>query len=187
MNEALVLIDIQNDYFPGGAAALHEPVAASEQATPLLAAFRAQGKPIVHVQHISTRAGATFFLPNTEGAEIHQSVAPRDGETIIVKHFPNSFRETALLQRLRDQQIDSLVIAGMMTHMCVDTTVRAASDLGFRCALAADACATKALTFGDNTVAAKDVQLAYLAALSGSFANVQNTSTILASIAQHNA
>jgi nicotinamidase-related amidase len=174
MPTALLLIDIQNDYFPGGAMELDGSEAAAQCAALLLAAFRNRDLPIIHVQHVSTRPGATFFLPNTRGVEIHESVAPLQGETIVRKHFPNSFRETPLLEHLRDRNITDLVIAGMMTHMCVDTTTRAAADLGFGCRLAHDACATRSLSFGGSTVAAADVQTAFIASLNGLFARVKS-------------
>jgi nicotinamidase-related amidase len=173
MSHALLLIDLQNDYFPGGAMELTGADAAVERAASLLRTFRSRGAPIVHVQHISKRPGATFFLPGTRGAEIHGAVAPAAAEALVVKHFPNSFRETTLLETLRAAGVEQLTIAGMMTHMCVDTTVRAAADLGFKCFLAGDACATRDLQFGSEKVMARDVQLSYLAALSGSFAVVK--------------
>ncbi|HEY0879434.1 MAG TPA: cysteine hydrolase family protein [Zeimonas sp.] len=172
MNTALLIIDIQNDYFPGGAMELVGSDAAGSRASTVLEAFRSAGLPVVHVQHVSTRPGATFFLPDTRGVEIHESVAPRAGETIVRKHFPNAFRETTLLEQLRGQDIGRLVIAGMMTHMCVDTSTRAAADLGFDCVLVHDACATRDLSFGGRTVAAADVQAAYVAGMNGIFAKV---------------
>ncbi len=172
MPTALVLIDIQNDYFPGGAMELAGSELAAEHAAELLAAARGHGAPLMHIQHSAARPGATFFLPGTPGAEIHSAVAPRRGEKVIVKHYPNAFRETELLSYLRDQGIGTLVIAGMMTHMCVDTTVRAAADLGFSCNLAGDACATRALAYGGVAVPAEQVQAAYLAGLNGLFAKV---------------
>jgi nicotinamidase-related amidase len=90
----------------------------------------------------------------------------------VVKHFPNSFRETNLLEILRDRNITDLTIVGMMTHMCIDTTVRAANDLGFKVTVYENACATRDLSY-ERTVAAVDVQAAYLAALDGSFAEVK--------------
>jgi nicotinamidase-related amidase len=182
MNIALLLIDIQNDYFPGGAMELAGSVEAGQRAATLLAAFRRTGRPVIHVQHISTRPGATFFLPDTPGAEIHPCVAPQEGETIVRKHFPNSFRETPLLEHLRSRNITGLVIAGMMTHMCVDTTTRAAADLGFSCQLAHDACATRALSFGGATVAAAEVQAAFVASLNGAFAKVQSAGDLCAGL-----
>ncbi|HUN69756.1 MAG TPA: cysteine hydrolase family protein [Burkholderiales bacterium] len=178
MSQALLIIDIQNDYFPGGAMELVGSPAAGAQAGKLLQAFRQKALPVIHIQHVSTRPGATFFLPNTPGVEIHQSVAPKAGETVFQKHFPNSFRDTALLEQLRARQIERLVIAGMMTQMCVDSSTRAAADLGFQCVLAHDACATKNMAFGGKTVPAESVQTAFLASLNGLFAKVQSAEEI---------
>lgn len=178
MTTALLLIDIQNDYFPGGTMELVGATEAGIHAGKLLSVFRQKGLPIIHVQHLSTRAGATFFVPGTRGVEIHESVLPDEGETVVQKNFPNSFRATPLLDRLKDQQVSRLVIAGMMTHMCVDTTTRAAADLGFSCLLAHDACATRDLSFDGAPVSAANVQLAYLAALNGLFASVLTAAAI---------
>jgi len=182
MQTALLLIDIQNDYFAGGAMELVGSREAGQCAAMLLAAFRRKGLPVIHVQHISTRAGATFFLPNSRGVEIHECVAPQQGETVIRKHLPNSFRETALLEHLRERKITGLVIAGMMTHMCVDTSTRAAFDLGFGCQLAHDACATRSLSFEASTVTAADVQTAFMASLNGLFAKVRPAAEICAEL-----
>jgi nicotinamidase-related amidase len=170
MSPALLIIDIQNDYFPGGTMELVGSPAAGARAGELLAAFRRNQLPVAHIQHLSTRAGAGFFLPGTHGVEINPCVAPARGEPVFHKHFPNSFRDTGLLAWLRKRGIDRLVVAGMMTHMCVDTTVRAAFDLGFGCTLAHDACATRDLDFAGQTVAAQQVQTAYVAALGALFA-----------------
>jgi len=180
MTTALVLIDLQNDYFPGGAMELVGSNDAVIQAKTLLLAFRDRFLPIFHVQHISTRPNATFFLPNTTGVGIHSSVQPEVGESIIKKHFPSSFRETTLLEHLRAVNATKLIFVGMMTHMCVDTTVRAATDLGFECLLAQDACATRALQFSGHHVEAEQVQTSYLAALNGAFAQVLPTQQIIA-------
>ena len=183
MQTTLILIDIQNDYFPGGRMALHGSPEAGQQAHRLLQHFRRHVLPTVHVQHIATSAGATFFLPGTDGAEIHASVAPEPGERVVQKHFPNSFRETGLLDLLRSDGAQRLVFCGMMTHMCVDATVRAAADLGFECLLAQDACATRALSHGGVTVPAEHVHLAFLAALGAAYAKVKSTDEILAEFA----
>ena len=124
---ALLIIDIQNDYFPGGAMELEGAEAAGAKAGAALAAFRAKKLPVLHVRHLSVRPGATFFLPATRGAEIHASVAPAAGEPVIEKNFPNSFRATDLKQRLDGAGVKHLVVAGMMTQMCVDSSVRQAA------------------------------------------------------------
>ena len=176
---ALLIIDIQNDYFPGGAMELEGAEAAGAKAGAALAAFRAKKLPVLHVRHLSVRPGATFFLPATRGAEIHASVAPAAGEPVIEKNFPNSFRATDLKQRLDEAGVKHLVVAGMMTQMCVDSSVRQAADLGFKVTLLADACATRAQSFGGERVPAAQVQTAFLAALNGLFAKVQPTDEFL--------
>jgi nicotinamidase-related amidase len=180
MQTALLLIDIQNDYFPGGTMELVGADGASKQAASLLAAFRASAWPVFHIQHIATRPTATFFRPHTQGVEIHPNVLPTPGEAVITKAYPNSFRETSLLASLRAADVSTMVVVGMMTHMCVDTTVRAAADLGFVCTVVHDACATKALTFQAQTVQAAEVQAAYMAALQGSFGEVCSTAEVIA-------
>ena len=179
MKTALILIDIQNEYFPGGNRALENPREAAAQASKLLDFFRQQKWPTVHIQHVATRSDATAFRPGSDGVKIHASIEALPGETLLVKHFPNSFRETGLLEHLQALQIERLVICGMMTHMCVDATTRAAGDFGYPVLLAADACATRALTYGSTHVPAAHVHAAFLAALE-SYAQVLNTDQILA-------
>lgn len=182
MKKALLLIDIQNDYFPGGRMELDLSVSAGAHAGKLLQVFRQKDLPVIHIQHVSARPGAAFFLPDTAGVQIHESVTPLAAEPVLEKHYPNSFRETRLLEYLRNYNISELVIAGMMTHMCVDTTVRAAADLSFKCILAHDACATKALSFNTNTVPAEQVQTVFLAALDGLFAKVLSAGEICSTL-----
>jgi nicotinamidase-related amidase len=134
--------------------------------------FRKIAAPIFHIQHISTRPAATFFLPNTIGAEIHESVKPLGGEQIVVKNYPNSFRETELHDILKQQNIELIVICGAMSHMCIDTTTRAAFDLGYKSIVISDACATKELLYNDIKVPAEHVHAAYMAGLNGMFASV---------------
>jgi nicotinamidase-related amidase len=175
---ALVIVDIQNDYFPGGAMELEGADAAGTNAAKALAQYRSKGLPVVHVKHLSVRPGATFFLPNTRGAEIHAAVKPQAGETVIEKNFPNSFRNTALQAELEKRGIKNLVVAGMMTHMCVDATVRHAADLGYKVTLIGDACATRAQSYGGETVPARQVHAAFLAALNGFYAKVVTTNDL---------
>ncbi|HWA38924.1 MAG TPA: cysteine hydrolase family protein [Burkholderiales bacterium] len=169
---ALVIIDIQNDYFPGGAMELEGADAAGEKAGKVLEKFRKEGLPVIHVRHLSVRPGSTFFLPGTKGADIHKSVVPSSGETVVEKNFPNSFRNTNLEEKLKSQGIRNLVVAGMMTHMCVDATVRQAADLGYKVTLLGDACATRAQAYAGEKVPAKQVHAAFLAALNGFYAKV---------------
>jgi nicotinamidase-related amidase len=182
MTTALIVVDIQNDYFPGGALELAGADRAGARANQVLEAFRRKALPVFHIQHIAIHSGATFFLPNSSGAEIHKSARPHGAEPVFRKHYPNSFRETPLLDHLRRGGIDRLAIVGMMTHMCIDTTTRAAADLGFECLLASDGCATRAQSFNGVTVPAESVQAAFLASLDGWFAKVMPASNLCAAI-----
>jgi len=179
MNKALIIIDVQNDYFDNGSMTLVGMDAAAANCARLLAGFRARGAPIFHIQHLAAQEGATFFVPGTPGSEIHEIVTPDANETLVTKHFPNAFRGTELDSLLREAGISELVICGAMSHMCIDTSVRAAFDLGYRCELAADACATRDLEFDGKTVVAAEVHAAFMAALSSPFSAVMSTEDIL--------
>lgn len=172
MNTGLILIDIQNDYFGGGRMELVGMEGAGRKAGELLGMFRQKGWPTFHVQHISVQDGASFFLPDTEGARIHECIQPQGSELIIQKHYPNSFRETSLLQELERHDIKKLVLCGAMSHMCVDATTRAAFDRCFDCTVVQDACATRDLEFDGQPIAAKDVHGAFMAALGMAYASV---------------
>ncbi|MDP4240625.1 MAG: cysteine hydrolase family protein [Bacteroidota bacterium] len=179
MKTALLLIDLQNDYFKGGTMTLVNAEQACENARLALDYFRKMHLPVIYIQHVATKPDATFFLPDTAGAEIYHRVTPAGQEKVIVKHFPNSFRETELLRFLLENGITDLVICGMMTHMCIDATTRAAKDLGFNCTLLGDACATKDLGISGHTVKASDVQTAFLAALNSTYSTVTTTKEFL--------
>ena len=172
MKKCLVMVDLQNDYFPGGKMELVGIEDAAENARILLTEFRKTKLPIVHMQHISIPPNAFFFLPGTEGAKINDKVTPQEGEAVVVKNYPNSFRDTSLLEILRNAHVDDLVICGAMSHMCIDATTRAAFDLGFNCVVAEDACATMDLVFKNKIIKASEVHASFMAALSFPYAKV---------------
>lgn len=182
MKTALLVIDIQNDYFPGGRHPLVNPLEAAQKAYELLQCFREHGGHHVHIQHISLKPDAPFFVKGDRGSDIHDTVAHFEGEPIVYKHYPNSFRETKLLELLKDWGVERVVIAGMMTHMCVDATARAAADFGFQVMIAGDACATRDLQYGDTTIPADLVHKSFLAALK-SYGRVMKTEEIIAQLA----
>jgi nicotinamidase-related amidase len=182
MKKALLIIDVQNDYFEGGNHTLVNAAEAGSQAQRVLQAARKQQLPVVHIQHLAINEGADFFLPDTPGAAIHASVCPAPGETTITKHYPNSFRETKLLEFLQQNNVSHLVILGMMTDVCVDATVRAAMDLGFVTTVVGDACATRDRSLYGKTMKAEIVNEAYLAgmtALNGLYARVTTTDELV--------
>ncbi len=165
---ALLIIDVQNFYFPGGGYPLVNPEAASLNAAKLLKKFRAENRLVIHVRHNAK-----------SGADIHQNVKPLPGEKVISKNSANSFKNTDLLEYLKEHQVTRLVICGMMTHMCVEAAARAASDFGFQCILVHDACATRALKFNNKTISAEDVHYSTLSTLSRTYAKVIDTETFL--------
>jgi len=172
MKTGLILVDIQNDYFEAGRMQLVGMEAASAKANKLLAIFRDSRWPTFHIQHLAVSEGATFFLPDTKGAQIHDSVKPQSDDFIVQKHYPNSFRETSLLNELKKAGVDRVVICGAMSHMCIDATTRAAADLGFECTVIHDGCATRNLEFDGKKVLADDVHASFMAALGAAYAKV---------------
>lgn len=176
---ALLLIDIQNDYFPGGKWTLDGIEAAADNAARLLAAARAAGDLVVHVRHEFASAEAPFFTPGSVGAQIHPKAINVAGEPVVLKHHVNSFRETDLKAILDRYAIEEVVICGAMSHMCVDAGTRAANDLGFRCVVVHDACATRAQEFQGAVVSAEQVHAAFMAALRFGYATLISTDEYL--------
>ena len=179
---ALLLIDFQNDYYPTYTDAkwpLSGTEVAAWNAATLLTEFRKQGLPVIHVRHEFPSDDAPFFLPESEGAKIHKSVAPLGGEPVILKHEINSFRDTDLQKVIDELNVDKLVIVGAMSHMCIDAVTRAAVDFGYECHVAHDACATLALEFNGVKASAEQVHLVIMAGLSFGYCNVDSTDKLL--------
>lgn len=179
MPRALLIVDIQRDYFPGGAYPLVSPEQAAAATRRVLDAFRASGEPVLHVQHVWDAPDAAFMRPGTDGVEIHALVAPAGDEPVIQKAEPNAFIGTTLESELRTRDIDQLVVAGMMSSMCVDATVRAAVDLGFETTVVHDACAAPDLEFEGTTVPAASVHAAFMAALASGYASVVSADSLV--------
>lgn len=170
---ALLIIDVQEFYFPGGRMQLENPELAGLNAGLLLDHFRKRGMPVYHVRH--------NFEP---GGDIHPYVKPAGDERVISKDQVNAFLGTGLDEIMLQDSIEQLVICGMQTHMCVEAAVRAAHDLGFVCLLASDACATRALQFEEHIISAKNVHYSTLNTLQGSYARVLTTDAILREFSQ---
>jgi nicotinamidase-related amidase len=178
--QALIVVDIQNDYFPQGKWPLVGADAAADNAVRLLKAFREAGDSVVHIRHEFTSEDAPFFTPNSEGAKLHPKVLNQANEPVVLKHFVNSFRETELQSILDEQGVKELVVVGSMSHMCVDGITRAANDLGYSVIVIHDACASRDLEFNGTTVPAAHVHAAFMSALGFAYANVVSTDEFLA-------
>lgn len=177
---AILVVDIQNEYFADGKFPLFGIEDAAANAATVIAAARDRGDMIVHIRHEMPSSDAPIFAPGTDGVQIHPAVLPADGEPVVVKNFPNSFRDTGLKEMLEAKRIEDVVVIGAMSHMCVDATVRAANDFGYRTTTIHDACATRDLEFDGTTVPAAQVHAALMAALAFYYGEVIDTATWIA-------
>ncbi|MFF7109551.1 cysteine hydrolase family protein [Pseudomonas sichuanensis] len=177
--QALIIIDIQNDYFPGGKWTLDGADAAADNAARLLDAARKRGDLVVHVRHEFESSDAPFFTPGSAGARIHHKVEPANNEAVVLKHKVNSFRDTNLKALLDQHDVKALTIVGSMSHMCVDAATRAAADYGYDVSVAHDACATLPLAFDGKQVPAAEVHASVMAALAFAYAKVVSTDELL--------
>eukprot|EP01089_Gocevia_fonbrunei_P012420 TRINITY_DN2939_c0_g1_i1.p1 TRINITY_DN2939_c0_g1~~TRINITY_DN2939_c0_g1_i1.p1 ORF type:complete len:202 (+),score=49.29 TRINITY_DN2939_c0_g1_i1:41-607(+) len=177
---ALIVVDVQNDYFPGGKWTLEGIEAASDNVATVLAEARARGDLVVHIRHEFPTTEAPFFAPGSEGAKIHSKVINLPEETVITKQQINSFRDTDLKSVLDKNDIKQVVIVGAMSHMCVDGATRAANDFGYKVAVIHDACASKDLEFNGVKVPAAQAHAAFMSALAFGYANVISTKEYLA-------
>ncbi len=181
-NTALILVDIQNDYFEGGKWPVDKMQEVSNNAAKLLENARNKGHTIIHVHHEIPSDEAPFFRTGSDGAKIHSSVAPVGDEPTILKHRPNSFHNTSLRDDLEAQDISDVIICGAMSQMCIDATARAAADFGYSVTVVEDACGAKEQTFKDHDVPAPVVHAAFMAPLAMLYARVIDTETYLAEI-----
>ena len=175
----LLLIDLQMDYFPGGVLPLPNADLAVARAARILGTFRSAALPVVHIRHESAKPGKGLFMPGTAGCDFHPVVQPLAGETVLTKHKPNSFLGTGLEELLRGLEPAPLAVCGMMTSMCVDAGVRAASDLGFDCLLLHDACAAPDLEHNGVSVPGQQVHAAFVAALGQGYAQLAGVEELI--------
>lgn len=177
---AIIVVDLQNDYFPSGKLPLVGIEQAVANAARVMDAARANGDPVIHVRHEFAAPDAPFFVPGTAGADIHPAVAPLDNEQVVLKNHPNSFLNTGLKGILESMGVEEVVVIGAMSHMCIDATCRAAADLGYKTSVVHDACATRDLEFRGQVVPASQVHAALMAALAFGYATVTTTDEHLA-------
>ena len=170
---ALLIVDVQEFYFPGGRLQLENSEVAGMNAGLLLDHFRKNEMLVYHVRH--------NFEP---GGNIHPYVKPLESEPVISKDEVNAFSGTGLFEMLRRDSVDQLVICGMQTHMCVEAAVRAAHDFGFTCLVASDACATRSLQYEEHIIPARSVHYSTLNTIQGTYARVITTDAIIREFSQ---
>ncbi|KGJ03859.1 cysteine hydrolase [Paracoccus versutus] len=175
---AILVVDLQNEYWPQGNFPLVGIEAAAANAARVIAHARDKGDLVVNIRHEAP--GGPIFVPGSKGAEINDAVLPQGDEPVVTKNFPNSFRETGLDGMLKEKGIEEVVVVGAMSHMCVDATTRAANDLGYHTTTIHDACATRDLEFNGVTTPAAQVHAAYMAALAFLYGEVTGTDAFIA-------
>jgi nicotinamidase-related amidase len=175
---ALIVVDIQNFYFPGGSLPLQGSEAAGLNAKRVLELFRMKTWPVIHVRHLSKGAAESELTSNPQW-DFQINVAPLPGEHVVTKREVNAFRGTNLLDLLKDLKVKNLVIIGMQTHMCLEGAVRAAADYGFAVTVAEDACAARDLEYNGKKIPADAVHLSTLATLKGAYAKVLTAEELL--------
>jgi nicotinamidase-related amidase len=177
-NTALIIIDVQNDYFKGGVLELSKPNETAANIKEVLEECRSKGVQAIHVQHENLNPNLPFMIPGTNGQKLHDSLLPNEGETLITKNYPNSFWKTDLEETLKAKGIEQLMITGMMTHMCVSSTARAAMERGFQVTIVEDACDTKSLEFMGEVIPAETVHKTALAEIA-TFTELTKTADVL--------
>jgi len=143
MATALVVIDVQNDYFPDGKFPLWQPEAAEANCLRLIDWAKAAGRAVIHVRHIVEGEPAPFFAAGSPGADIRSPIRNAAPDSpVIVKAFADSFEKTKLQETLKSLGIDRLILCGMMTHNCVTHTAISKAAEAYDVTVVGDACTT---------------------------------------------
>ncbi|WP_047539289.1 cysteine hydrolase family protein [Methylotenera versatilis] len=142
-DSALIMVDCQNTY-RRGVMQLTNVEPAILEAQKLLTMARDLKAPAIHIQH-DAGVGTPYDITADIGA-ISTEVAPKNGEAVVIKNYPNSFWHTSLEAQLKALGVENIVLAGFMTHMCINSTARGAFNLGFKPTIVASACTTRSLS-----------------------------------------
>lgn len=175
MKRALLVIDVQNEYFTGKLPVTY-PEGSLGKIVRAMSAAAERGIPVVVVQH-SASAESPVFRPGSEGWELHPEIQGRPRDYLVVKALPGSFTGTDLEGWLRGRGVDTVVVAGYMTQMCCDTTARQAFHLGFGVEFLSDATGTLAISNAAGRVTAEELHRAILVTQAMRFSRVVDTET----------
>jgi nicotinamidase-related amidase len=168
-----VLVDFQDEFFHGRLP-VENGAAAVQRAAELRGWARDRGVLVVHVRNVVSRSGTPIFASGSPTVAFVPELEPAQGEPVVTKGQAGAFSRTDLDELLRARHIDTLIVAGIMTHLAVDTTARDGAVLGYRVVVAADACATRALPspLDGGQIAAAELHRVALASLADRFADV---------------
>jgi len=179
MKRALLVIDVQNEYFTGKLPVTHPP-GSLERILAAMDAAQARGVPVVVIQHASSRESSPAFRRGTPGWELHPEVAHRPRELLLEKTLPGSFTGTDLASWLGEREIRTVAVAGYMTHMCCDTTARQAFHRGMTVEFLSDGTGTLGLKNEGGAVTGEELHRATLAAQAMMFSRVMDTAQWIA-------
>jgi nicotinamidase-related amidase len=174
MKRALLVIDVQNEYFTGKLPVSY-PQGSLEQITRAMSAAHELGIPIVLIQHSAPQPDSATFRRGSNAWELHPAVAQLPHTVLIEKSLPGSFTGTELEPWLHDHEIDTVVISGYMTQMCCDTTARQASHLGFGVEFLSDATGTLAFKNSAGEITDEELHRAILVTQQIRFSQVLST------------
>jgi nicotinamidase-related amidase len=181
LKEALLVIDVQNEYFTGRLHVTY-PQGSLSHILQAMDAAHAAGIPVIVIRHRNPGPGAATFIPGTNEYELHPEVTRRPRDMIVDKTFPGSFTDTGLDEWLHEKGITSLTIAGYMTQMCCDTTARQAFHRGYRVIFLSDATGTLTIANSAGSVCDKDLHRATLVTQQMKFSQVTTTAEWIASL-----
>ena len=182
MKEALIIVDVQNDYFPGGALPNWKPVETANEIKKIMNKFRQDGKEVIHVGHYMTpKLGKTIpgFKEGTYGAEFHDIVKPLNTEKVIYKNYSDSFVATDLKEYLLSKDIDTVIVVGMMIHNCVNATAYSGTDEGFKTIVVAEAVNTMDRELFGEIIPAETIWKIFLAGITFAYAQVKRVDDIM--------
>ncbi|GAA5809424.1 hypothetical protein MFLAVUS_002832 [Mucor flavus] len=182
MSEALIVVDVQNDYFPDGKLPTCSPIETAKACAQLIQKFRQDGKEVVFIKHVMLDSQVKeypFFIKGTHGVEIHDIVKPLPTEKIISKHAVSGFVGTDLKEYLTSKGVKKLVVVGMMIHNCVNATVYSSIEEGFPCIVVDEAVNTVDQPYDGELVKAQDIKKAFLAGIQFSFSKVYKLQDVL--------
>lgn len=174
MKRALLVIDVQNEYFTGKLP-ISYPLGSLEQITRAINAANETDIPVVLIQHCAPQPDSATFRRASKEWELHPAVAQQPHAVLFEKELPGSFTGTQLEAWLREHDIDTVVIGGYMTQMCCDTTARQALHLGFGVEFLSDATGTLAFKNSAGEVSAEELHRAILVTQQLRFSEVLST------------
>lgn len=181
MNQALIVIDVQNDYFEGGAMPVTYPANSFDNIKKAIIAAKDHQIPVVYVKHLCP-PGADCFAPDSFGQELHADLIALGGDHIVTKEMISSFHKTDLQDYLSSKGIDTVTIAGFMTQMCCDTTARYAAHMGYHVNFLSDGTGTLDFNNGQGHASAEELHRATLITQAHCFSNVISTDSWIRSL-----